>query len=199
MDRLFTPAYVLFLVLYLPYRFAEKAKVDRKIQRKGIIYNKPIYTAQAIIHLSVGIACILEHFLVFRKPNLVISGLGLILLLTGTFARKTVVKALGKQWSPYIEIKPDHQLIRRGTYQYLRHPNSLFLFLEACGFALLPNAYYMLIVTVLSFIPVTFARIHFEEKALIERFGQEYIDYKKQVPAVLPFKLINRLFTKGQL
>jgi len=32
-----------------------------------------------------------------------------------------------------------------------------------------------------------FIGLYFEEKSLIEHFGDTYLDYKKRVPAVVPF------------
>ena len=70
--------------------------------------------------------------------------------------------------------------------------------METCGFALVPNAYYTFAISILITVPLTFARIYFEEAALVENLGQQYIDYQKRVPAIIPCRLIKSFLTKSQ-
>jgi protein-S-isoprenylcysteine O-methyltransferase Ste14 len=103
--------------------------------------------------------------------------------------RAKAVEALGKYMSPDIKIVEDHKLIRTGPYRYLRHPLTLCVMMEVIGFTLIPNSYFSLIAALIIFCPFVIYRMYLEEKALIEKFGQEYLDYKKEVPTLLPLRI----------
>jgi protein-S-isoprenylcysteine O-methyltransferase Ste14 len=139
-------------------------------------------------YILIMIATVTEYFVLQRKISYPITILGLLVYLGGLLGRKEPVKMLGKYWSPHVEIRENQKLIKEGLYRYSRHPYYLFLLIEVLGFTLIPNAYYTFLIGLIVYTSVIYVRIHYEEKALIEKFGQEYLDYKKEVPALLPLK-----------
>jgi len=61
------------------------------------------------------------NILVFSCPEWVrMSGLFVVML--GFGVRIGAQWAMGEQWSEKIELRPDHSLVRRGVYRFVRHP-----------------------------------------------------------------------------
>lgn len=187
----FTFGYILFLLVATIYRIYRRSVTKSSgSKKKGVVYAKPICGIQVTFYTLIVLGCIIEYFFIERRINLLVSVFGLSLYLFGIFGREYVIKALGEYWSVDIEIKEDHRIIKDGPYRYMRHPHLALLQLELTGLALIPNSYYSLLTVWLIYFPLTLYRIHLEEKALIGRFGKEYLDYKKEVYALLPIKKV---------
>ena len=60
--------------------------------------------------------------------------------------------------------------------------------MEFFGFAMTGNAYWTMLFLLVIYIPVIAARTIVEEKKMVEKFGDTYIQYKKEVPAFIPWK-----------
>lgn len=92
---------------------------------------------------------------------------------------------LGRNWSGAITAKVDHELIRTGPYQLLRHPiysGMLGMFL---GTAVVSGELHGLLAMLL--IAVAYWRkIRLEEQHLRVNFGTKYDDYRKKSWAVIP-------------
>ncbi|MDI6791702.1 MAG: isoprenylcysteine carboxylmethyltransferase family protein [bacterium] len=183
----FTIFYLLFLILSTILRFFRNMATRNR--KGGIVYTKSIFAFQSGLYAILLISTIVEFFLVVdQRVDLFASLFGLILYLAGIGGREWAIKSLSEYWSADIRIREDHHLIKEGPYRYVRHPNLVCLLLEVNGLCLIPNAYYSLIFLWTVFLFSILFRIHLEEKALIEKFGQEYLDYKKEVPALIPLK-----------
>lgn len=82
----------------------------------------------------------------------------------------------------------EHLTLRiEGPYRYSRHPLYFFSILILTFRAEMDLFYLTLLV---SFVAYFYIGSVYEEKKLTEYFGQEYIRYKKQVPRILPLKII---------
>ena len=77
------------------------------------------------------------------------------------------------------------RVITKGVYSIVRHPQYLGGILAHIGVSFLLSAFYSLLVTpiVIGFIFIISWK---EEKELTKEFGQEYEDYKKKVPMLIP-------------
>ncbi len=83
----------------------------------------------------------------------------------------------------------DHRLVTWGPYKYIRHPYYTGYFLMFIGWSILwlkPSA----ILPILS-IPTIIYVAGEEEKLLVKRFGDKYIEYAEKTGKFLP-KMINR-------
>ena len=78
---------------------------------------------------------------------------------------------LGDNWSLYIEIKEEHELIKNGIYKFLKHPYCLAVLLELGGVSLITNAKYAFILVIILQLPLLLVRIIVEEKVLVGYFG----------------------------
>lgn len=88
------------------------------------------------------------------------------------------------------EMDEHMELVIRGPFKYSRHPIYLFSILFL-GLRPTMDLFYFIfyLVIVLYFIIGSY----FEERKLVERFGQIYIDYQKEVPRIIPIKFRNRV------
>ncbi|MEK7662240.1 MAG: isoprenylcysteine carboxylmethyltransferase family protein [Patescibacteria group bacterium] len=68
-----------------------------------------------------------------------------------------------------------------GAYKYSRHPTYAGLFLLMLGFALLSSSVVMIFGAVVSFVVVNFTVVKKEERLLLNKYGNEYNNYKSRV------------------
>lgn len=108
-------------------------------------------------------------------------------IVIGILFRWIIIRSLGKYFTVDVSIREDHQIKKEGFYKYMRHPSYTFALLTFVGLGLFLNNWVSFAV---AFIPPFLAfnyRIKVEEQALIEQFGDEYIQYKKQTRRLIPF------------
>ncbi len=123
-----------------------------------------------------------ESLLAWRLYNNPWALLGLVLLIASTISGFVSIRALSfKTLMALPEISPDKKssrLVNQGIYKHIRHPRYLEFVLEVLGLAIASGlgANFILL---LYFVPMIYWASLFEEKELIERLGQEYIDYQK--------------------
>jgi len=115
-----------------------------------------------------------------------IAPFGLSLLVAGVAIRWTAIYTLGKYFTSTVMIRDDHRLIRAGLYKHLRHPAYTGALVAHLGLGLSFSNWFSL---ALSFVPYLVAagyRIHVEEQALNEAFGEEYLDYSRNTKRLIP-------------
>jgi protein-S-isoprenylcysteine O-methyltransferase len=78
-------------------------------------------------------------------------------------------------------------LIIEGPYKYVRHPLYLGEVLLVLGWWLLLDYSFLFISAVLLLLWFNFVVATFEEKELIAIFGEEYAQYSRNVPKLIPF------------
>lgn len=113
--------------------------------------------------------------------------LGEACILIGIIFRLIIIRSLGKYFTVDVTIKDDHQIKKEGFYKYLRHPSYAFSLLTSLGLGLYLNNWLSIF---LAFLPPFFAfmyRIKVEEQALVEKFGDEYVEYRKKTKKLIPF------------
>lgn len=152
---------------------------------------------------TLGIALqMIGYFLVFFQPPwqpflppvAALSGIGGIVLsvLNVTLAAGSVwlvaasVRTLGKQWAVPARLVEGHKLITVGPYAYVRNPiyTGMLGMLIATGLAM--ERWIATIAAIVIFAIGLFIRVRSEEKLLRAAFGQEFEDYARSVPAVIP-------------
>ncbi len=110
--------------------------------------------------------------------------IGLVFLIPGIWFGIKGVMDLGLEVS---ETHRAEQIITRGTYGRVRHPQYLGAFLSHIGISLMLSVFYAILIT-----PILGIRDYIvcrkEEKELELEFGEDYIDYKSKVPRLLPYR-----------
>jgi protein-S-isoprenylcysteine O-methyltransferase Ste14 len=111
----------------------------------------------------------------FKPPWTPLRIFGFILFVSG-FALLTWARAtLGNSFSITPQAKA---LVTGGVYSKVRHPVYVFGALMITGLLLYTNMPWLLL-TLVVIIPLQIVRARAEEKVLVEKFGDEYLAYKK--------------------
>jgi protein-S-isoprenylcysteine O-methyltransferase Ste14 len=93
---------------------------------------------------------------------------------------------LGVQWSPSLEIREGHRLIKHGVYRRIRHPMYAAILLFGLGQGLLLRNWLVGWSALFSFAILYIARLPREERMMRETFGEEYADYARRTGRIFP-------------
>ncbi len=111
---------------------------------------------------------------------------GVIVLIVALAIRWTAIFTLGKSFSANVAIQHSQQIVRSGLYRFIRHPSYLGLLLAFLAVGLHSrNWISFAIVLVLPTIALLY-RIHVEEAALSQAFGEDYAAYSKTTKRLVP-------------
>ena len=93
--------------------------------------------------------------------------------------------ALGKEWSPQLQLREKHHLVTTGPYARIRHP--LYTAMIGYGTSLaLVTANWVFVAFAVAVIAGLFARVPQEEQMMIEEFGEEYKAYMQRTGRFFP-------------
>jgi len=93
--------------------------------------------------------------------------------------------SLGKNVTPTVAIRKEHTLVTHGPYRWVRHPLYSVGFVAFAGFSLLAANWFIFATLLLAF-GVLMQRTPIEERRLIERFGDDYLEYMQRTGRFLP-------------
>jgi protein-S-isoprenylcysteine O-methyltransferase Ste14 len=99
----------------------------------------------------------------------------------------TSVEHLGKQFRVNAGLYEDHELVRTGPYAIVRHPIYSSILAILLSTILLLTPWRWAAVSLALFVAGTEIRVRTEDRLLASRFGQEFAEYRKKVPAYIPF------------
>lgn len=165
--------------------------VDAQVFRKG---KRPVgrqrWLLAGVMVVMLGLIWFLPYgdrrrVLVFAGSEAIRYG-GLALYTAGNALALVALRALGKQYSGYVTLQDDHQLVQTGIYAVIRHPIYLRALLMGLGLPLIFRS--QLVFPFLVFLAVFVAvRIRQEEKLLAEQFGAEFEAYRRRTWRLLPY------------
>ena len=93
---------------------------------------------------------------------------------------------LGLNWSPSLEIRKEHTLIKNGIFGYIRHPMYASQWVWVIAQPLLLQNWIAGFLNLLIFIPFYVLRVRAEEQMMLDTFGDEYRKYMAETGAILP-------------
>ena len=111
---------------------------------------------------------------------------GLIVMLAGLAIRWTAIFTLGKSFSSNVAIQDSQQIKRTGLYRLVRHPSYLGLLLVFLAVGLHSRNWISFAVVLVPTTAALLYRIHVEEAALAQAFGEEYVAYSKATKRLVP-------------
>lgn len=163
-------------------------------ERKG--RHWPLWTQIAMMVLGLLLCIPLFYYgwvPLFHLPAgtaMLLKVTGLILYLAGLlftlWARRTLGKYWGLSTSISVKLLDQHQIIQSGPYAYVRHPMYFGWWVAMLGLTFLYPVWAVFLLFFFSVI--SFARrAGREEAALAERFGSNWLDYKKHTKFIIPF------------
>lgn len=111
---------------------------------------------------------------------------GAAIMLTGLAFAIWARIHIGQNWSGYVALKENHQLIRSGPYKLVRHPIYTGILSGVAGTAI-ALAEVNGIVAFAAFCIICIWKSRREESLMVQTFGDQYIQYRKEVPGLVPF------------
>ncbi|KAL6454021.1 ICMT Protein-S-isoprenylcysteine O-methyltransferase [Candida maltosa Xu316] len=131
------------------------------------------------IHM-VTIASLLEFYFIHWSYSP--RWIGLVLVIVGQFIRTLSMYTASESFNHYIQrsAKEKHTLITHGVYSIFRHPSYFGFFVWFIGLQVFLNNVVILIVGGVVLWRFFRDRIVFEERFLVDFFGNDYIEYRKK-------------------
>ncbi len=165
--------------------------MGRNYRTYRVLYNvKSMVLLLAIVyfHLKLDSPFFMERTLITTVLGVLFAVLGSFVL-THAFFTVNLKEFLGlAQLDGEMENSPQapKRLIRSGFYAYVRHPFYFGVIMILLGLVLLIPSYatLMMLLATMLYLPVGVA---LEEKKLIREFGDDYLRYRKEVKAFIPF------------
>jgi protein-S-isoprenylcysteine O-methyltransferase Ste14 len=169
----------------------------------GVISKRSVHAQTSTSRLFQLGLTLIGFMLVFNFNNWFVSGWlttriiprepvyllgGAILTIAGILFSLWARAILGTNWSATVTIKQNHALIRRGPYQVVRHPIYTGFLLGLLGTSFvygLARCFIGVLVVGLAF----WLKSQTEEQFMVQQFGRQYLEYRQQVRALIPYIL----------
>lgn len=137
----------------------------------------PLFT----ILLGVGLDILWPSF-EFEIPALANYWIGAAIIIGAIFVlgwrSVATIRRTGQSENPW---KPTTQIVTEGPFRFTRNPMYLQMVLVCIGFAImLTNIWILLLTPVCAWVLTRFAIVP-EEKYLEDKFGEQYVSYKRRV------------------
>jgi len=177
---------VLQIIIRTPFalRSRPRKKVEQHVSRTENILLVLLTIAAGILPLIYS----LTNWLDFANYNLPvwIGWAGVLILLCSLLIFWRAHADLAANWSPSLELYEGHTLITNGIYHYIRHPMYASQFVWSVAQILLIQNWIAGLGSLILFIPFYILRSSAEEQMMLEKFGDEYREYKKVTGGILP-------------
>lgn len=164
-----------------------KERIIDKWGKEG--YSK-IFTVTSV--LTLGAAFLSMNFwnwLYFiLEPNLIqpiLFILGIIAMISGMIIAAKASKVISVSTVADMRTDRKPELITGGLYAYTRHPLYLATILAFGSIALI-YPFPIVFIFVFCMILYTLIGAYFEERKLVNHYGEEYLEYRKRVGFILP-------------
>lgn len=182
---------LLFTITYCIWLFSEIV-INRLLHSKVSDKQNADKNSLSVIWIIIIATIILSVFIsirfylpIFSNPALEYVGIGIIYL--GIILRIIAIISLGRFFTVDVTIRQDHKLKINGFYKYIRHPSYFASLISFLGFGISLNNWLSLSLIIITSLTAFIFRIKIEEKVLTEKFGHEYLEYKKNTHAIIPF------------
>ena len=112
---------------------------------------------------------------------------GLAMMGFGLVFRWWSIRVLAQYFTVDVNVRDDHELIRKGPYRWLRHPSYTGALMTFYGFALALGNLASLLVLLASVTLSFLWRMRIEERVLAEAFPDAYPQYMRETWRLIPF------------
>ena len=112
--------------------------------------------------------------------------IGLAVYLVFSWVQVWSFKTLGDNYSQDIMIKKNHELVMKGPFKIIRHPQYLCQILLDLGATAATFGYIVGLLALIE-IPIYIMRASMEDKLLAKYFAEKFSDYKKKSGFMIPF------------
>jgi methyltransferase len=135
--------------------------------RGGVESGRGHFPPMVALHTGLLVACVLEVHLADRPFVPWLGWTALALVLASQALRWWCIMTLGPRWNTRVIVVPGLDLVRRGPYRWIPHPNYVAVVVEGFALPLVHTAWVTaLAFTVLNAVLLLGFRIPSEERAL---------------------------------
>lgn len=161
----FAAFYIFLIVQRISELFLAKRNEAATRKLGAVEYDREGYKYIVLLHTGFIICLLAEKLLLDRQLNSFSLLLFIIFVLT-QILRYWALSSLGIYWNTRILVVPNLNLVKKGPYKYIKHPNYLAVITEIAVIPLIFSCYLTAIVfTILNLVTLR-RRIRIEEKAL---------------------------------
>lgn len=158
--------FVCFIIIQRLSELVIARKNEKWMKSQGAMeYGQNHYRLMVLMHLFFFVSIIMEN-LIFRRGISPIWPLFLAVFILLQFGRVWVIASLGRYWNTKIIVLPNADVVRKGPYRFIKHPNYIVVTLELIVIPMLVGAYLTAFLFTILNIAMLSIRIPEEEKAL---------------------------------
>jgi protein-S-isoprenylcysteine O-methyltransferase Ste14 len=177
---------LLQLVIRFPFGMSTRSrkKIERRVSPTENILLSLLTIATGILPLIYSVT----NWLAFANYTLPawMGWTGIFIMACSLLIFWRAHYDLKANWSPSLELYEGHTLITNGIYRYIRHPMYASLLLANIAQILLIQNWIAGPIGIIVFILFYTFRSQAEEQMMMERFGDQYREYKEATGAILP-------------
>jgi len=159
----------------------EAANVKQEISpRKGIIHLILVHSYLTFFY-AIILGLIFDLLMptkIFNNP--IFQYVGILMIMGGTMIIYWAQWSSRKAQKIYTN-NVSVEAFQYGAYKYLRSPTYIGLFIMTMGLGFVIDSLFSVIFVMIAHLITKFVSQKQEEKILIKKYGQIYIDYKKKV------------------
>lgn len=169
-------------------RFAALVKDNESSDRRVGMQEKVLLPAMLVTGLLFPVIYLLTplfSFADYELPNWV-HACGLAIMLAGLWLFWRSHADLGANWSPTLETRRGHEIIKHGVYRRIRHPMYSAIWLFSLAQGLLLDNWLAGWSVVVAFTLMYCLRTPHEEAMMMDHFGDAYKDYMAETGRLFP-------------
>lgn len=182
-----TPQAVSWIVLsasWIAWAYPFVFRAPHVQKRESITVTGPTRVG---ILLEAGAVFLAFFRTVPRRTDPAALVIALVFGVAGAMLAWTAVAHLGKQFRVHAGLYADHELVRTGPYAIVRHPIYASVLALLLTTMVLRATWLRAGICLAVFVAGTEIRVRSEDTLLASRFGEQFAQYKKAVPAYIPF------------
>lgn len=162
-----------------PLKDEEKKEMYKK--RKVHIVLSQSYS---VYLFAIVIAVVLDFVYPISFSNQAYIYIGFLFLALGSILAYWAQSSTSKSKREMMERKCPRNFAT-GPYKFSRRPTQIGLTLATLGFGLMSGLFFVVFATVFSYFITRFVFLRYEEKILMEQYGDAYCDYKEKIKSIL--------------
>jgi protein-S-isoprenylcysteine O-methyltransferase Ste14 len=174
-----------WFVLWRVMAFRVKAAAQSESVLSRLSHLVPLLIAGYLLTLRVPIPFLNDRFVPLAIWP---AALGAALTFAGLLFCVWARFVLAGNWSDFVQVKQDHELIVEGPYRWVRHPIYTGLILMFLGTALGVGESRGVLAVAIAAIAF-WHKLRLEEIVMRGEFGDSYVRYAERVPALIPYLL----------
>lgn len=179
------PALWILWLLYWAYSATSAKQIERRESPGSrLCHQLPMIAGGILLGMPHIAGPLLDERFHPRTFSWFVAGLAAVAL--GLAFSVAARHRLGGNWSAQVTLKEGHELVRSGPYALVRHPIYTGMLLALIGTAIAIGRWRALAGFALLSAGLIY-KIRVEEKFMREQFGEAYVRYSVEVPALIPF------------